>query len=207
MIRRPSLILLALTAAAAAATAAGASGTSPPAPPAAVVRVDQVGYATGATKRAFLMSETAERGAMFRVVDAHGRTVYRGRPGRSTGSWSARYAHVYPLDFDGVHTSGTYRIVVKGSAGPTSPRFRIEAPRALYSGALANSLFFYEAERDGPDFIRSALRTAPGPPERRARDDLPHAEGERRRRLQRRPEAARRRGSTPPAAGGTRATT
>ena len=32
----------------------------------------------------------------------------------------------------------------------------------MYSGALANSLFFYEAERDGPDFIRSALRTAPG---------------------------------------------
>ena len=162
MIRRPSLILLALTAAAAAATAAGASSTSPPAPPGAVVRVDQVGYPSRATKRAFLMSEAAERGAMFRVVDGRGRTVYRGRPGRSTGSWSARYAHVYPLDFDGVHASGTYRIVVGGRAGATSPAFRVAAPRTLYSGALANSLFFYEAERDGSDFIRSALRTAPG---------------------------------------------
>src|SRR4029077_18230065 len=31
----------------------------------------------------------------------------------------------------------------------------------LYAGALHNALSFYETERDGPDFIRSALRTAP----------------------------------------------
>src|SRR5262249_33145625 len=38
----------------------------------------------------------------------------------------------------------------------------IEAPSKLYAGALANALSFYQNERDGPDFIRSALRTAPG---------------------------------------------
>jgi endoglucanase len=105
------------------------------------------------------MSETAEAGAAFRIVDAEGRTVYRGRAGGSTGSWSARYSHVYPLDFDRVRATGTYTVVVSGAS---SPRFPIEPPRKLYSAPLANSRFFYEAERDGPDFIRSALRTAPG---------------------------------------------
>jgi Glycosyl hydrolase family 9/Cellulase N-terminal ig-like domain len=105
------------------------------------------------------MSEKSDPGAAFRVVASSGRVVFRGHAGRSTGGWSARYSHVYPLDFDHVRTTGTYTVVVSGAK---SPRFRIEPPRKLYAGALANSLFFYEAERDGPDFIRSALRTAPG---------------------------------------------
>ena len=43
-----------------------------------------------------------------------------------------------------------------------SPAFRIDTPRQLYATAMANSLSFYQNERDGPDFIPSALRTAPG---------------------------------------------
>ena len=108
------------------------------------------------------MSEEPEPRATFRVVDSRGHTVYRGHAGRSSGAWSSRYPHVYPLDFDRVHAAGSYRLVVAGPGTPTSPRLRIAPPRKLYSSPLANSLFFYEAERDGPNFIRSALRTAPG---------------------------------------------
>jgi hypothetical protein len=43
-----------------------------------------------------------------------------------------------------------------------SPWFRIAPAQDLYAGAVANALSFYQNERDGPDFIRSALRTAPG---------------------------------------------
>jgi hypothetical protein len=161
MPRRSPVVLLALALAAVGATGAGGSGGKSP-PPRAVVRVDQIGYASRATKRAYVMSEKAEPGARFRVVDSRGRTVYRGHAGRSSGAWSRRYAHVYPLDFDRIRSTGTFRVMVTGPADATSPRFRIEAPGKLYAGALANSLFFYEAERDGPDFIRSALRTAPG---------------------------------------------
>jgi endoglucanase len=32
----------------------------------------------------------------------------------------------------------------------------------LYPGLLLNTKFFYETERDGPDYIPNALRTAPG---------------------------------------------
>jgi len=142
--------------------AAGAADAAPPAAPRAVVRVDQVGYPSGATKRAYLMSETTERDATFRVVNAAGHTVYRGHVERSSTSWSSRYPHVYPLDFDRVRASGRYTIAVDGPARATSPHFAVGTPRKLYSAPLANSLFFYQAERDGPHFIRSALRTAPG---------------------------------------------
>ena len=48
------------------------------------------------------------------------------------------------------------------AAGASSPPFAIDSPATLYAGALHNALSFYEDERDGPDFIRSPLRTAPG---------------------------------------------
>jgi len=147
----PALALIVVTAASAGASRKGSA-------PVVVVRVDQVGYASGATKRAYLMSETAERDVSFRVVDSRGRAVYRGRAGRSTGAWSTRYGYVYPLDFDRVHATGTYRVL---AAGASSLRFRIEPPKELYAKPLANSLYFYENERDGPDFIKTALRTAP----------------------------------------------
>lgn len=43
-----------------------------------------------------------------------------------------------------------------------SPRFVVDLPDVLYSGLLLNTLFFYETERDGANFIPNALRAAPG---------------------------------------------
>ena len=129
----------------------------------AQVRVDQVGYATTASKRAYLMSSTAQPGAMFRVVDARGDVAYASAVGADQGSWSTAYDHVYALDFDGLHREGSFHVVViDGPMQVRSPVFRIDNPARLYAEAMANSLAFYENERDGPNFIPSALRTAPG---------------------------------------------
>ena len=127
------------------------------------VRVDLVGYATTATKRAYLMTSTAHPGAVFRVMDARGGSVYSSAVGADQGSWSAAYAHVYALDFDGLHREGTFHIVVSdGTMQVRSPVFRVDTPARLYAHAMANSLSFYQNERDGPNFIPSALRSAPG---------------------------------------------
>jgi endoglucanase len=129
----------------------------------AQVRVDQVGYATTASKRAYLMTSTAHRGAVFRVVDARGDIAYSSAVGADQGSWSTAYDHVYALDFDGLHREGSFHIVISdGSMQVRSPVFRIDNPSRLYAEAMANSLSFYENERDGPNFIPSALRSAPG---------------------------------------------
>lgn len=130
---------------------------------AAFVRVNQIGYATASqAKRAYLMASGAETGATFSVRNASGATVYSAPVGANLGKWSTSYPDVYALDFNQVTTAGTYTITVTGPVAATSPAFRIDAGTSLYSGALANSLSFYQTERDGPDFIANALRTAPG---------------------------------------------
>jgi endoglucanase len=140
----------------AAAPARVAAGT-------AFVRVDQLGYATGSqAKRAYLMASAAETGAAFSVKNASGAIVYSALVGASLGKWSPSYPDVYALDFNQVMTAGTYTITITGPVAATSPSFRIGTGTSVYSGALANSLSFYQTERDGPDFIANALRTAPG---------------------------------------------
>jgi endoglucanase len=51
---------------------------------------------------------------------------------------------------------------VRGPILAWSPPFKVDTPANLYTGALGNSLSFYQNERDGPNYIPSALRTAPG---------------------------------------------
>lgn len=127
-----------------------------------LIRVNQVGYLDAASKRAYLMSPVVETGAHFAVKNDHGDTIFSAAIGADQGAWSDTYPHVYALDFNRVRADGTYHIVVTGPAGGTSPDFKVEPGDDLYGTALANSLRFYQAERDGPNFIPSTLRTAPG---------------------------------------------
>jgi endoglucanase len=131
----------------------------------AYVRVNQVGYEAGeAPFRAYLMSTAVETRATFKVVNSHGVTTYSGSVGALLGIWShsKRVTYdVYALDFN-VPGGDLYTISVSGPVATTSPSFAVDKPDALYSGLLLNTLFFYETERDGPDFIPNALRTAPG---------------------------------------------
>jgi endoglucanase len=126
----------------------------------AFVRVNQVGYLPTQTKRAYLMSSASETGATFSVKNSSGTTVFSGPIGANLGSWSKTYPNVYALDFDSATSVGTYTITVSGPIAAASPSFKIDTGANVYSSALANSLFYYESERDGPNFIGNSLRTA-----------------------------------------------
>ena len=145
-----------------------AASASPSASPAhaavgaAFVRLNQLGYPYEAAKRAYLLARVAESGATFAVKDAGGTVVYSAPVGADLGSWNKRYAHVYALDFSAVTGAGLYTISVSGPAPATSPSFKVGSGADIYSQALANSLRFYQVQRDGPDFVPSALRTAAG---------------------------------------------
>ncbi len=139
----------------AAATPGHSGGSS------AYIRVNQVGYVESSTKRAYLMASAAETGATFAVKNSSGTTVYSAAVGTSLGSWGT-FADVYALDFDSVSTAGTYTIAVASPIAATSVAFKIDTGANLYSTPLANSLYFYESERDGPNYISNPLRTAPG---------------------------------------------
>ena len=116
------------------------------------------------------------------------------------------YPDVYALDFDSVTTAGTYTITVTGPIAATSPTFRVDSGQNVYAGAMANAVSFYQNQRDGANYIPSALRTAPG----HLNDATamtyatPHAKSS-----AASPATSRRSASpsTPPAAGGTPATT
>ena len=159
MVRARHIALVLAVAAAAPGLPAATGATSSGRP--AYVRVNQAGYPAGASKRAYLLASTAEPGAAFRIVTAGGHVVLAGHAGRSLGRWSAAFPHVYPIDFTRLRARGTYRILVAGSPG-VSPPFRIASGAALARWPIRRSLAFYQDERDGPDFIRTPLRSAPG---------------------------------------------
>lgn len=128
----------------------------------AFIRVNQVGYVITANKRAYLMASASETGATFSIKNSSGATVYSAPIGLNLGLWSPGYPDVYALDFNSVSTAGTYTILVSGPIAANSPSFKIDTAANLYSTPLANTLYFYENERDGPNFIPTALRTAAG---------------------------------------------
>ena len=128
------------------------------------VRVNQAGYEEGHPLRAYLMATAPITGATFRVVDEAGSTRYAAKVGTLLGSWSNSPTltyQVYALDFS-VPCGKIYSISVSGPVRAHSPHFAVDHPDVLYSGLLLNTLFFYETERDGPNYIRNALRSAPG---------------------------------------------
>jgi endoglucanase len=107
------------------------------------------------------MASATETGATFVIKNSSGSTVFGPVSiGANLGSWSSGYPDVYALDFDSFTAAGTYTISVSGPLAATSPSFKIDTAANVYSGALSNSLFYYQNERDGPNFVGTALRTA-----------------------------------------------
>ena len=93
-----------------------------------------------------------------------GQIVYTAPIGALLGTWSNSATltySVYALDFT-VPAGDGYSISVAGPVAAVSPVFPVADPMTLYSGLLLNTKFFYETERDGPNYIPNALRTAPG---------------------------------------------
>ncbi|MFC1420360.1 glycoside hydrolase family 9 protein [Streptacidiphilus cavernicola] len=126
------------------------------------LRADQVGYANHDTKIAYLMTSAAVSGETYRVLDAHGRTVAKGKVGKvSRGSWNAAYPDVYPVDFSRVTRSGSYRIVMSGPVKASSGRITVESGAALYGTLVADGVNFYQNQRDGAQQVKGALNRKP----------------------------------------------
>ncbi|MET7568813.1 glycoside hydrolase family 9 protein [Streptomyces sp. NPDC005492] len=126
------------------------------------VRVDQVGYARGETKRAYIMGPSAAlKGARFKVVDAEDKVVTAGRLGPFTGHWNAKYPSVRTVDLSSLNTPGTYRIVLTGTASGRSPAFQVADARELLTPLVRDNIRFLQAQRDGADVLPGALKHGP----------------------------------------------
>jgi hypothetical protein len=153
--------LLAAVLALAAACALGPLSTCSRAATRAYIRVDQGGYQASGPKRAYVLSTKQQTGAAFMVLDHSSTVVLSGSVGPALGKWSSRAGEVYPIDFDSLVTPGTYTIQLAGRTPASSVPFVVAGAAQLYEPALASALSFYENERDGPEYIPSALRSAP----------------------------------------------
>lgn len=128
----------------------------------AYVRVNQVGYINGEAKQAILMANSSEGGATFSVINTStGKAVYSAPIGASQSNWSKTFPNTYLLDFSKVQATGSYSITVKGPINASSPVFKINTGANLYLGLLPNALFFYQAQRDGPNVNPNVMNRQP----------------------------------------------
>jgi endoglucanase len=114
------------------------------------IRVNQVGYLTGDKKIALVGVQRAFdlSGKGFSVItaDSPRKTAFTGKIGNSRGSKNTPFKAVYPCDFSGLTTSGTYRLRLTDST--MSPSFTIGATEE-YRKAFSLLLEFYRSQRCG----------------------------------------------------------
>jgi endoglucanase len=123
----------------------------------AEVRVNQVGYASGAPKVAYAMLPRRVGSVAFSVTSGN-RVVFRGTSRDDVGSWNKNYRAVYSLSFSSLRAPGWYRIHV-GSA--VSPSFQVASAAALYTRLVNNGVRYFTSERDGADVEPSVLNRQP----------------------------------------------
>ena len=80
---------------------------------------------------------------------------------KNLGSWNPAYANIYELDFSAVKTPGAYSIKVDGTVPALSPSFKIGTGKEIFTPLLRNSLFFFQAQRDGPDVLTNVFNRKP----------------------------------------------
>src|ERR1017187_8070592 len=124
------------------------------------VRVNQVGYATGAPKVAFAMLPAKVARVRFGVTTAYG-VAYRGTSTDDLGSWNSGYRAVYQLSFSGMRTPGRYQVKVLSPASAASPSFTISDGSQLYRQLVDNAVQYFTSERDGPGVDSAVLDRQP----------------------------------------------
>jgi endoglucanase len=124
------------------------------------VRVNQVGYATGAPKVAYVMLARPVSTVRFEVTTPYG-VVYRGTSTDDLGSWNSGYRAVYQLSFSSVRTPGQYQVKVLSPGTAVSPTFTIGDGAQLYRQLVDNAVQYFTSQRDGPDVDSSVLDRQP----------------------------------------------
>jgi endoglucanase len=132
----------------------------------AVIRVDQVGFATNDHKVAWLLARQDAAGVSWSVERRDGEIVDKGTVGPDSGSWNETYPDVHAIDLSKVTEDGEYRIRVgspetaataDGTVAAVSPTFRIESADDLFTPVAAHVVEFFTAQRDGDDVSNDPL--------------------------------------------------
>ncbi|MBM2622367.1 glycoside hydrolase family 9 protein [Actinoplanes sp. LDG1-06] len=129
--------------------------------PDALIRVDQVGYAPGETKIAYLLSPRDASEVRVTVLNAYGKPVLNVQAGTNRGPWNAGFPDVRPIDLSGLKQQGVYRVRVEGSVRAESPPFLVEPAAELFGPAARDALSYFQNHRDGADQVPSQWQRKP----------------------------------------------
>ncbi|HEY9025176.1 MAG TPA: glycoside hydrolase family 9 protein [Burkholderiaceae bacterium] len=145
-----------------AAVTATVAGVAPACFADVQLRVDQVGYEPGRDLTAYLMTSAGDAVRAVDVVDAGGRVAGGATLAAGAMPWGAYAVQALTFKLAG---SGRYHLVAHlaaaGAADVASVEFPVEAGAVGFAAPLRHALQFYQAERDGPDYVPGGLRDAP----------------------------------------------
>lgn len=91
---------------------------------------------------------------------------------KSSEGWNSEFGFAYQLEFspvttegnlqENISTLGSYRIVLmEENQNTSSPYFVISSEPSIDLQLISNSLFFFTAQRDGPDVNTSVMHRKP----------------------------------------------
>lgn len=127
-----------------------------------LVRMNTAGYAVNAPKRVLVLTRGDAAGTAWTLRTTSGRAVARGSLRADLGSWNRTWRHVWAIDILRVRDPGTYQLSFGGSLARTPPgRVTVLTPGALYGPLLANSVRYFQAQRDGAHVVPGALHRQP----------------------------------------------
>ena len=126
-----------------------------------IIRLDQVGYASGEVKIAALLAPRDAAGARVRVVDPFDTVVLSPTIGASRGAWNATLRDVRQIDLNVLTRPGTYRLRVDGPVTVESPPFHIETAEHLFAPLTRDSVTYFQARRDGTEQVAGVWQRKP----------------------------------------------
>jgi endoglucanase len=127
----------------------------------ALIRLDQIGYAPGEPKIAYLLAPRTADGSTATVIDAHGKKVVSAAVGTSRGPWNLGFPDVRRIDLSSLTKPGTYRVRVEGAVDAQSPPFHIRAAAELFGPLARESVTYFQAHRDGADQVSQRWQRTP----------------------------------------------
>ncbi|MGW4548693.1 glycoside hydrolase family 9 protein [Streptomyces violaceorubidus] len=155
--RTVSAVTASVLAACCLTACSGGRGEAP-----AALRVNQVGYASGEKKFAYVMGDRDTLAdAEFEVLDERGDTAGHGALGPSLGGWNGTYTAVRTIDLSSLHRTGTYRLRLLGAGGDPEVRFRVAPAGQLLDPLRSDTVRFFGTQRDGEEVLADATGRVP----------------------------------------------
>jgi hypothetical protein len=128
------------------------------------IRVNSVSFRPTDIKYGVVLASSSIKSDTFfyAVINSTGEPIYEQYVQTDvTSSWSSSFRQTYTVTFSDITSPGRYTLRLYNGDGyqvAESQSFLIEDDVQIYRQLLNNSIFFFRAQRDGPDVDTSVMQ-------------------------------------------------